>query len=70
MPERDIESLGVIGWGLDTARKFFRHRRRRRRRRRPPNLVRVYSTKAAITCYQKIRYPFLAGKSPCGSAAT
>ena len=35
MPERDIESLGVMGWGLDAARKFF-HRRRRRRRRRPP----------------------------------
>ena len=37
MPERDIESLGVMGWGLDAARKFFR--RRRRRRRRPPNFV-------------------------------
>ena len=35
MPERDIESLGVMGWGLDAARRFFR--RRRRRRRRPPN---------------------------------
>ncbi len=34
MPERDIESLGVMEWGLETARKFFR--RRRRRRRRPP----------------------------------
>ena len=34
MPERDIESLGVMGWGLEAARKFFR--RRRRRRRRPP----------------------------------
>ena len=31
MPERDIESLGVMGWGLDAARKFFRRRRRRRR---------------------------------------
>ena len=31
MPERDIESLGVMGWGLDAARRFFR-----RRRRRPP----------------------------------
>ncbi len=29
-PERDIESLGVMGWGLDAARKFFRRRRRRR----------------------------------------
>ena len=35
MPERDIESLGVMGWGLDAARRFF-FRRRRRRRRRPP----------------------------------
>ncbi len=32
MPERDIESLGVMGWGLDAARRFFRRRRRRRRR--------------------------------------
>ena len=30
MPERDIKSLGVMGWGLETARKFFRRRRRRR----------------------------------------
>ncbi len=35
MPERDIESLGVMGKGLEAARRFFR-RRRRRRRRRPP----------------------------------
>ena len=33
MPERDIESLGAMGWGLDVARKFFSRRRRRRRRR-------------------------------------
>ncbi len=43
MPERDIESLGVMGWGLDAARKFFRHRRRRRRRR-PPNVMRLRHT--------------------------
>ncbi len=31
MPERDIGSLGVMGWGLEAARKFFwRHPRRRR----------------------------------------
>ena len=30
LPERDIESLGVMGWGLEAARRFFR------RRRRPP----------------------------------
>ncbi len=30
MPKQDIESLGVMGWGLDAARKFFRRRRRRR----------------------------------------
>ena len=35
MPERDTESLGVMGWGLEAAKRFFR-RRRRRRRRRPP----------------------------------
>ncbi len=28
MPERDIESLGVMGWGLE-ATKFFRRRRPR-----------------------------------------
>ncbi len=33
MPERDIESLGMMGWGLEAARKFFRRRRRRRHRR-------------------------------------
>ena len=32
--ERDIGSLGVMGWGLEAAKKFFRRRRRRRRRRR------------------------------------
>ena len=36
MPEQDIESLGVMGWGLDAARKFFR------RRRRPPLLSDTY----------------------------
>ncbi len=36
MPEQDIESLGVMGWGLEAARRFFRRRRRHRRRRRPP----------------------------------
>ncbi len=35
MPERDIESLGLMGWGLEAARKFFRRHRRCRRRRRP-----------------------------------
>ena len=39
MPERDIGSLGMMGWGLDAARRFFR-RRRRRRRRRPLIFVR------------------------------
>ena len=38
MPERDIESLGVMGKGLEAARSFFRRRRRRRRRRRPPKV--------------------------------
>ncbi len=28
MSERDIESLGVMGWGLEAARKFFSRRRR------------------------------------------
>ncbi len=39
MPERDIEFLGVMGWGLEAGRKFCR--RRRRRRRRPPQKSRV-----------------------------
>ena len=38
MPERDIESLGVMGRGLEAARRFFRRRRRHRRRRRPPKV--------------------------------
>ena len=29
MPERDIESLGAMGWGLEAARKFLRRHRRR-----------------------------------------
>ncbi len=29
MSQRDIESLGVMGWGLEAARKFFRRHRRR-----------------------------------------
>ncbi len=35
MPEWDVESSGVIGWGLEAARKFFH----RRRRHRPPKWV-------------------------------
>jgi len=26
LPERDISSLGVMGWGLEVAGKFFRRR--------------------------------------------
>jgi len=26
LPERDISSLGVMGWGLEAAGKFFRRR--------------------------------------------
>ena len=33
LPERDISSLGVIGWEVGPGWKFFRCRRRRRRRR-------------------------------------
>ncbi len=36
MSERDIESLGVMGWGVEAAKKFFH--RRRRCRRRPPKV--------------------------------
>ncbi len=36
MPERDIESLGVMAWGLEAAKKLFRRRRRRRCRRPLP----------------------------------
>ncbi len=41
MPERDIQSLGVMGWGLEAARKLFHRRCRRRRRRRPPSFARL-----------------------------
>ena len=44
MPERDIESLGVMGWGLEAARKFFR---RRRRRRRPPPPIKSENPKSS-----------------------
>ena len=47
MPERDIESLGVMGWGLEAAKKFFRrHRRRRRPPARGPGWDRLDSTRA------------------------
>ncbi len=52
MPERDIESLDVMGWGLDAVRKFF-CRHRRRRRRHPPTFV-CLQYKSAITRYQEI----------------
>ncbi len=48
MPERDIESLGAMGWGLEAARKFFH--RRRRRRRRPPDFLSLQD-KTAILSY-------------------
>ena len=35
MPERDIESLGVMGWALDAARKLFRRRREKSSQIRP-----------------------------------
>ena len=38
LPERAIESLGVMGMGAGGGGKFFR-RRRHRRRRRPPRGV-------------------------------
>ncbi len=33
LPELDIASPGVMGWGLEAASNFFRRRRRRGRRR-------------------------------------
>ncbi len=41
VPERDIESLGVRGWGGGGVGKLFRRRRRRRRRRHRPTKVGV-----------------------------
>ena len=41
MPERVIESLGVMGWGVGGVGKFFR---RRRHRRRPLKWVFVWKT--------------------------
>ena len=46
MPERDIESLGVMGWGLDAARRFFRRRCRRRPPARGPGWDRLDSRRA------------------------
>ncbi len=68
MPERDIESLGVMGRWLDAARKLNSSIVAVAVVVALPSLC-VYNTKAAITCYQKLSCPFL-GESPCGSAAT
>ena len=38
MPERDIESLGVMGKGAGGGQEIFFRRCRRRRRRRPPKV--------------------------------
>ncbi len=38
MSERDIESLGMMGRGLDAVRKFYRRRRTHRRAPPPENL--------------------------------
>ena len=46
MPERDIESLGVMGWGLDAARRFFGRRRRRGPPARGPGWDRLHSRRA------------------------
>ncbi len=67
MPERYIESLGVMGWGLEAARTFFR---RRRRRRRPPNLVRLQHKDSYYVLSKTKMLLFGRGKGPCGSAAT
>ncbi len=58
MPERDIESLGVLGWGLDAVRKFFR----RRHRHRPPNVVCLQCKKYMISI--KNRYLFWGEQRP------
>ncbi len=68
MPQRDIESLGVMGWGLDAVRKFF-CRRRRRRRRRTLNFVRLQHNNSYYVL-SKSKMSLLGRKSPCGSAAT
>ena len=65
MPERDIESLGVMGWGLDAAGRFFR--RRHRRRRRPPNFV-CLQGKNSYYVFSKIRMSlFGRKKAPAGA---
>ena len=64
MPEQDIESLGVMGWGVGGVGKFFR-RRRRRRRRRPqgvgPGPARVPGPLGPIWAHWARLGPFGAG---------
>ena len=65
MPERDIESLGVMGWGLDVARRFLR---RRRRRRRPPYFISLQYKNSYIVLLESKTVSFWGIKSPCGRA--
>ncbi len=62
MPKPDIESLGVMGWGLGV-RKFFR--RRRRRRRRPPKFV--STTQNRYHVLSKHTMSIFWGKAPAGA---
>ncbi len=64
MPERDIESLGVMGWGLELARKFFR---RRRRRRRPPDFVRLQHENGYYVLSKNKNARFGEKKAPAGA---
>ena len=47
LPERDISSLGVMGWGAGGVRKFFRHRRHRRP---PPQKVVIWQLPNPLFC--------------------
>ncbi len=64
MPERDIESLGVMGWVLDAARRFFRRRHHRRR----PNYVSLQDKNCYIVLLENKNVSFGEMESPCGRA--
>ena len=50
-PERDMWSLGAMGWGPGLGQKFFRRRRRRRRRRRHQKIGYLTKAKSFRFCH-------------------
>ncbi len=60
MPERDIEFLGVMGWGLEAARRFFR-------RRRPPNFECLQHKNSYYVLSKNKSLSFWEKKAPAGA---